>query len=344
MKMIVLAAVLMTGACASGPATRDLTPTADRRVPYGAIIEPSGYTTILAAPPPPYRSAPQPPGQPEWSAEERAARRFERTAARSTVPMNPDRATRSTAFSLLDRLRVEARGNFVDVKIERDPEPYYVFYFRRDAAATLARFTNDPRFRARNGGIPRDELEPLYASWERRFRHHRLVQAGDLNPIEGYAQIFLGVSEAEYEPIAVREDWKVPDLIRLKFEPPLDAAQAVAPSVRPFVRVFARAERVVAFDFASYRSGLVVLCDGCFRLGDAPDAPLALFEREYMLALDDEGFMEVRSVSDPDDRGRVGELSMAGGHPLLVEGEPGLEALRAQCGAGPIVVISRLKG
>lgn len=344
MKMVVLAAVLMTGACVSGPATRDLTPASNRRVPSGATIEPSGYATILAAAPPPYRNAPRPPERPEWSAEARIARRLERAAGRSTVPMNPDRATRSTALSLRDRLRVEARGNFVDVKIERDPEPRFAFYFRRDAVATLARFTNDPRFRARNGGIPKEELEPLYASWERRFRHHRLVQASDLNPIEGYAQMFMGVSEAEYEPIAVREGWKVPASIRLKFAPPLDAAQAVAPSVHPLVRVFARAERVVAYDFASYRNGLVVLRDGCFRIGDAPDAPLALFEREYMLGLDDEGFMEVRSVSDPDDRGRVGELFMAGGYVLPVEGEPGLAALRAQCGAGPIIVARKLKG
>lgn len=344
MKMVVLAVVLMTGACVSGPATRDLTPAPNRRVLSGATIGASGYATILAAPPPPYRNAPRSPGPPEWSTEARTARRLERAAARSTVPMNPDRATRSTALSLRDRLRVEARGNFVDVKIERDPEPRFAFYFRRDAVATLARVTNDPRFRARTGGIPKEELEPLYSEWERRLRQHRLVQASDLNPIEGYAQIFLGVSEAEYEPIAAREGWKVPDSIRLKFAPPLDAAQAVAPSVQPFVRIFARAERVIAFDFASYRNGLVVLRDGCFHLGDAPDAPFALFEREYMLGLDDEGFMEVRSVSDPDDRGRVGELSMAGGHPLPVEGEPGLEALRARCGAGPIVVISKLKG
>lgn len=344
MKMVVLAAMLMTGACMSGPATRNLTATADGRIPSGAIIEASGYATILRAPPPPYRSAARTPGQPEWSAEERAARRLERTAARSTVPMNPDRATRSTARSLLDRLRVEARGNFVDVKIERDPEPHYVFYFRRDAATTLSRFTNDPRFRARTGGVPKEELEPVYASWERRFRHHRLVQASDLNPIEGYAQMFLGVSEAEYGPIAAREGWAVPEFIRLTFKPPLNDAQAVTPSVLPFIRVFARAERVVTYDFANYRNGLVVLRDGCFRLGDAPDAPLALFERAYMLGLDDGGFMEVRSVSDPDDRGRIGEMSMAGGYVLPVEGEPGLAALRAQCGAGPIIVASKLKG
>lgn len=344
MKMVVLTAVLMTGACVSAPATRGPTPAFDPSIPSGATIEPSGYATVLKAPQPPYRTAPRPPERPEWGAEAHTARRLDRAAGRSTTPMNPDRATRAAALILRDRLRGEARGNFVDIKVERDPEPHFVFYFRRDAAATLARFTNDPRFRARTGGIPMEELEPLYAGWERRLRQHRLVQASDINPIEGHAQIFMGVSEAEYGAIAAREGWKVPDPIRLKFVPPLHATQAVAQSIRPFVRVFARAERVVPFDFSSYRPGLVVLRDGCFRLGDAADAPLALFEREYILRLDGEGFMEVRSVSDPEDRGRVGELSMAGGHPLPVEGEPHLEALRARCGPGPIVVASKLKG
>lgn len=337
--MVALAAALTTAACMAGPNKRDVAGAPLKRVPVGAAIERSGYATILAAPPPPYRNVPQPVEPQEQSAEARAALRIERMARRPARQMNPDRETRDAARRLIDRLRVGARGNFVDASIERDPDPHYVFHFRRDAAAALARFTDDPRFRAREGGIPAEELEAIAKLWDQRLRKHRLVLAGETSAIGGYAQLFLGVSEAEYIAIAAREGWRVPEQIRLKFAPSLDAVQAVAPELRPLVRVFARAQRVIAVDFATARNDVLVLRDGCFRVGAAADAPLALFGRNIVLALDQEGFAEVRSLTDPDDRGRVGEWRVEGASALAIEGEPGFKDLRERCGSGPILVL-----
>lgn len=337
--MVVLAAAFTTAACMADPNKRDVAGAPLKRVPVGAAIERSGYATILAAPPPPYRNVPQPVEPQEQSAEARAALRIERMARRPARQMNPDRETRDAARRLIDRLRVGARGNFVDASIERDPDPHYVFHFRRDAAATLARFTDDPSFRAREGGIPPEELEPIVTLWDRRFREQRLVLAGSRSAIEGYAVFYLGVSKAEYDAIAAREGWRVPERVRLKFAPSLDAVQAVAPELRPLVRVFARAQRVIDVDFATASNGILVLRDGCFRVGAAADAPLALFGRNIVLDFDQEGFAEVRSLTDPDDRGRVGEWRVEGASALATEREPGFKELRERCGSGPILVL-----
>ena len=84
---------------------------------------------------------------------EELARHLGISTREAMARMNPDEATRNAAVQLDRRLRAEARGNYVDVAVERDPLPYYVFDFKCDAAATLARFTGDPRFRARRQGV-----------------------------------------------------------------------------------------------------------------------------------------------------------------------------------------------
>lgn len=117
--------------------------------PRGATVGASGFATILNAPPRPYDDQPPPPVAQGEGPAEAIARALNISVREASDRVNPDQATRRSASELRRRLRAVARDNFVTAAIERDPLPHFTFYFRRDAAASLSRFTRDPSFRAR---------------------------------------------------------------------------------------------------------------------------------------------------------------------------------------------------
>ena len=259
--------------------------------------------------------------------------------------MNPDEDTRRAAFALRERLRTGAKGNFVDVRIVRDPLPRFVFYFRRDAAATLRSFSSDPRFQAVEGGVPEEELRPLFEEWLQRFQKHRLVGTGSVRHFEGDVEFELAVSRSEYEEIARREGWRPPPQVKLNFAREVDPASAMAPDLAPFVRVFPRADRSPGIILTSATYGRIILRDGCLRL-ERPRGgvePLVLFGRETRLQRDEEGYVEVRSIANPEEGGRIGERMVWGGYPPAVESEAAVRELRARCGSDPIVSIGEPK-
>lgn len=306
---------------------------AQAQPPAGARIEASGYATILEAPAIPYPDAPPlPPGEQET---ERMARERGISVSHAERMMNPDAATMRAAIALDRRLKREARGNYVDVQIVRDPRPRYQFHFRRNGPETLARFTRDSRFRAVTGGVPPAELPPLLDEWLRRMEPHRLFGGGAADPFEGIVRIDVTVSRSELETIAAREGWQVPNNVRLSFQPEVDAASAIAPEVAPFVRTFPRADRAPSLILSIAKRGRIILVDGCFRMNSA-DGPLVLFGRNTRLVRDQAGYLVVEGIGNRQARGRIGEDMTWGGYPGGVEDEPGVRAIREHCGAGPI--------
>ena len=306
--------------------------------PTGATIEPSGFATILSAPPEPYPEQ-APPSDREQETQ-RLAREEGISVSEAESRMNPDDSTRRAALALDRRLKVAARGNYVDTRIIRDPRPRFVFYFRRDAAATLARYTSDPRFQAIDGGVPEAELRPLFDAWMKRFEPHRLVSGGSIRSFEGEVEFDVGVSRSEFEPIAAREGWAIPPQLKLNFGREIDPTKAVAPDAAPFVRTFARADRAPGAILSIAQRGRIVLRDGCFRLDDGKGGgPLVLFGRDTQLIRDEEGYLAVRSLNNPEGGGRIGEHMVWGGYPAGVESEPGMQALRTRCGSGPVMSV-----
>jgi hypothetical protein len=301
--------------------------------PAGATVEPSGFATILSAPHVPYPTEPPaPPGEQET---QRLARERGISVSHAELMMNPDEPTRHAAMALERRLRRSARDNYIDVRIVRDPRPRFQFHFRRDAAATLARFTRDPRFLAAEGGRPRSELQPILDSWMQRLGAYRLASSGGTDPFTGTIELDVGVSRPEFEAIAAREGWQLPPEIRLNFAPEIDPASLVPPAAAPFLRTFARADRAPGATLDIANRGRVILVDGCFRL-NTPDGPHALFGRNTRLVLDQQGYLAVQSVDNRDLGGRIGEEMIWGGYPGAREDEPGVQAIRQHCGSGPI--------
>lgn len=251
---------------------------------------------------------------------------------------NPDPAATGAAMALDRQLRAEGRSDYVGMRIVRDPEPRFAFHFRQDAATRLSHVSQDPRFVAIDGGLPPDELQPLFDVWWARFAPHRIAGAGAVMPFDGVVQIQLTIDQAAFETLAAAEGWSIPDRVQLLFTPSPNP-HAVDPALVSQVRVFAREDRLPAAVLQAALSGRLILRDGCFRLQDQGNGaePLVLFGRDVELRRDPEGRLV---VVDPTGRqARVGEPIVWSGPRGVDVADAGVVALRAACGPDPIVAV-----
>jgi hypothetical protein len=310
-------------------------------VPHGATINPSGYATILSAPPTGPITAPPvaPPPPPADGRPTPLPMTSEARAARERM-MNPDDATREAAQALDRRIGRAERGNYVGMRIVRDPGPRFAFQFRRDAAATLARYTRDARFTSREGGLTRAELQPVFDEWWKRFEPFRLVGGGSVYEFDGVVRFDMNIDEAGFREIAARERWTLPERLTLRFSPPRNP-RSIDPALARYVRVFARADRHPAIINQALLSGRVVLRDGCFRVTGREEGgePLVIFGRDVELGLDAQGYMVLKHPDSGRAAPRIGERMMWAGPLGYSEADPNVKTLRARCGAGPIVAM-----
>lgn len=299
--------------------------------------EPAGFATILTAPP---LTPPAPGAAPGPSPTERLAQERGVSTAEAEAMMNPDEATARDARALDQRLKREAGDAYVGMRIVRDPSPRFAFQFRRDGAATLARFTRDPRFVPTEGGVSAAELQPLFDEWSARFAPHRAMGAGMVSEFEGVVRFDMTIDKAEYDALAAREGWVLPQQVRLTFPSPQNP-RSVDPSLTGKVKVFAREDRKPAVTLQALLRGRLILRDGCFRLQDhvaVAGEPLVLFGRDVELRPDAGGHMVVVDPAS-GQRARVGEPIVWSGPRGAAEADAGVKALRAACGAGPVVAV-----
>lgn len=301
----------------------------------GVAAGSGGFATILSAPP--STSAPAAPRR--EATTERVARERGVSLVEAERMVNPDEAVTQSAMILDQRLRAEGGRDYVGMRIVRDPDPRFAFQFRRDAAATLARFTADRRFVAVEGGVPREELQPLFDEWWARLEPHRVLGGGSVMEFDGEVRFDMTLDEAAFTEIAVREGWIPPERLHLNFPPPPNP-RVVDPALASAVRVFARQDRAPGAVLQAALGGRLILRDGCFRLQDHGDGgePLVLFGRDVELTRDEAGHM---IVSDPDSgrSARVGERVVWSGPRGVDPADAGAHALRAACGDDPIVAV-----
>ncbi|WP_206185452.1 hypothetical protein [Sphingosinicella sp. CPCC 101087] len=277
------------------------------------------------------------------SESQRIARTRGIPLAEAELLMNPDEAATRDALALDRRLKTHAEGNYIGMRIVRDPDPRFAFQFRRNATATLARFTSDRRFAAAEGGVPREELQPLFDEWLARFEPHRILGAGSVNEFDGMVQFDMIIDEAGYRAIAAREGWILPERVRLHF-PPAPNARSVDPALAPLVRVFARQDRAPGVVLSAALSGRLILRDGCFRMQEhGAGEPLVLFGRDVELGVDEDGYMVVTDPRGSESYGgpsaRIGERVVWSGPRGVDAADEGVKALRAACGSDPIVAV-----
>jgi len=247
-------------------------------------------------------------------------------------------------FERLNRvLRTKERGNFTDVELIHRPDWAYLFYFKREPAKTLAKYTKNPRFQARSSSYTREELEALSKPWIDRFAKERLFTGYGMNARQGTADIDMVVSEEELAAIAARNGWgPLPPYLKLRFDN-APVGPAVDPTVASGIRIFPQSDRSLGIIHMAGLGGKVFLRDGCFIVSQPGSAKtmLAYFPREVGLYIDPQGYLALRTrTREPRHLGRIGESFSWAGPIGITESAPMVAELRKQCGSAEIMHLS----
>ena len=308
--------------------------------PTGARIEPSGFATVLTVPVPDYQRlmerAPRFQGaEAEWYARDQKI-----SVAEATKRYKEQQAIRPELERLLATLRTKEAGNFTAPRMIHYPDWAYVFYFKRDPDATLARHSRNPRFKAARARYTQEELDALIKPWVERFTRAGIMGGYGSDATYGTADFMMNVTEREYRDLAAHEGWgPVPDAIRLGFTRDL-AIPAVDRKAAPFLRAFANDTRGTTLQLEAGFTGRLVLRDGCIRsVGiekNAGPGSLAYFHKETGVGLDEQGFLVLIDRVTGKPKGRIGEMFSWAGPNGIRPDMPGLAELKAKCGDGPV--------
>jgi hypothetical protein len=324
-------AVVVLAACGSEGSTRpDATPP-------GASLEPSGFATIGQVPPSPFPDRLPPPENRPNSEAGYYAQMAGIGDAEARKRLARQQAARPEFERLLGTLRAREKGNFTEARMVHKPDWAYVFYFKRTPGPTLAKYTRNPHFRAAAARYSQDELRAIAAPWIERLSRHRLLGGHGTDATFGEVGIDLVVSEAEYRAVADREEWRLPEAIKLRFAEPV-AGSAVAEAVRPLLRIFPQSDRALGATNQALLGGRIVIRDGCLYV-TGPNQPdrLAYFAREVAIGLDDAGYVALRTRGPaPRHLGRIGEPFSWGGPIGTSESMPMVAELRQRCGSAPL--------
>ena len=214
-------------------------------VPTDARIEPSGFATILQAPSPAYPQDPPPPenrpigGEAAWYARDRNI-----TEAEARKRLTEQQALQPELERLLATLRKEEAGNFTAPRMVHAPDWAYELYFKHEPAATLARHTRNPRFKAALARYSRAELDALIQPWAARFQKAGILNGHGSDETRGTAEFMLALTRAEYARVAAREGWRLPNAITLRSRRRCRAGSGGEGAA--FVRIFPQSDRSVA--------------------------------------------------------------------------------------------------
>lgn len=312
------------------------------RVPTGATISPESYATILDTPPAPYPDEPPAEASRGEGLVEQYSRENGISLAVAADQINGPPDLLGEIERLQPLLRVKASGNFVEMVMVRDPAVHMNVYFKRDAAATLAKYTDHPLFRARTGGLTRAEIEAVRERWNRRLGAAGLQFSAGGRGDKGKVEFDLGIDAAQFAALKQERGWPDDPLVSFSFVPP-QTEPAVLSELKGYIRHFARSPQApgVVPSLASW--GRVYLNEGCFRMAgvndrDQSDDPLVLFRRDAQLKRDDEGYLVVTGRGS--EGARIGEEMQLGWAPEVTPehvAHAEAEALRAACGPGKIV-------
>ena len=298
-----------------------------------AVIEPSGFLTILDAPPAPFTPAPPAPPPPP-SADSGEFGRI----ARFQQQVFP------TANALRRKLERSEKGNFVDLYYENEGEPHVVFRFLREPSRTLAKYTRDRRFRAAEAQFTSEQLRVALERMMTAFRDDRVIMGGGYGNKENRATLDIAVPEAEFRELAARKGVVIPPEVKLNFPVRQGAAALNRPlpaDIARFVRIFQRDNRPVGAVNSINSRIKVVLRDGCFRSPDNGNA-LVVFPLGSSLFVDSEDYLAFGSEPTPG-YGRVGEELIFGGSIAEVTAPELVTPLHAACGEGKVIKVNETR-
>jgi hypothetical protein len=225
--------------------------------------------------------------------------------------------------------RVRADPAFAGFVLKHDNEPHAVVLFTGDAAAHLARYTDDPRYWPKSVGLTRLQLRALQDSFGKRLRQldiHYTFSQGD----EEKNQVIFSVSEMDKYRQAVADARIEPNphvVIRQDKGPIARAPQSAGP-----VRHFPQFKFPGRAGEALF-TGKLEVKNGCLTL----EGNLILWPSNAQLSLDSDGLPIVGGGTGRPLR--VGDQVRMGGGTAWTNfrGEGLLEALPAACTGGALV-------
>jgi len=322
----------LSAACSASPApSSGQAPSA----PVGAQAQASGFWTVERVPDSPGAPRVEPPKQTLTIYAQIAGVSNEEAEKR----VREQEKIRPEIERLMAALRSKERGNYTEAELIHRPDWAYLLYFKRSPAATLAKYSKNPRFQARSAPYTEAELQSLIKPWIDRLSAERLFTGFGLNTRQGRADIDMVVSEDEFRAIAQRKGWeKPPEYINLKFDG-APVGPDVDPSAAKGVRIFPHGDRNLGLTNEAGFGGRIVLRDGCFFvIGLDRTERLAYFAREVGLGLDGQGYLSLhRRTAERQHLGRVGEMFSWPGPIHIDDSAPMVKELRAQCGKAPLM-------
>jgi hypothetical protein len=309
-------------------------------LPTGAAVSASGFLDIRQAPPPPFPAEPPPEPQVVDDFSRRTSSADPAVRARAWEEANGSAAFQAELQRLGQLLHREQRDTFVQVRIVRDPTVAAEVWFTRDAAQTLARYTSNPLFRPRQGGLTLAEQERLSRLWSERAEGGSVISMIGVDP-RGSIEIGSAVEETEFRRIAKERGWELGPELKLTFPPPRPLA-FTDPGLARYVRTFARETKAKGIQLTAGFSGRIVLADGCFRLAERESGKpgaLVMFGRDTQLTRDEQGYLTVLGERG-QRRYRVGDLGSWPGPNEVNETDPEVRQLRRVCGEGPLTNVA----
>jgi hypothetical protein len=236
-------------------------------------------------------------------------------------------------ITLMSRLRREQPGNYVGAMLRHEPDWAYVFFFKRDPAQTLARYTREPRFKAEAAVYSQKDRERLIEPWTKRWSAEGIPFGYGLDAVYSTMDVQLGIEAGDYRALAEQRGWGEPPApIVLKFTK-ASVAPAVDPKIANLLRGFAHEKFATLMQLEALGTGKLILRDGCLKVVQHDgQEKVAVFHRETGIGVDRAGYLALIDRMTGEVRGRVGEM-MAWGAPNAIPGNGmvGLAELRAAC-------------
>ncbi|GAA5053515.1 hypothetical protein GCM10023208_15570 [Erythrobacter westpacificensis] len=215
-----------------------------------------------------------------------------------------------------------------------------IAFFLRDPAASLARYTSDPLFRAGQADFSRSDQDRIVRDWAERIGPER-AYPGFGNMSVPWLSIVM--PRAGFDTLRKEQGWDIPANLLLRFEPRANPdLPPLAPDVAGQIRYFAQAELSSVPPPALASFDAIVLRDGCFFIDEqGEDDPLVLFPFEAGVWRDAQGHLAFRPRVSTDTRGfgRVGTRLQLGYRGQV--NDPPAE-LTAACGEHPVVAVTSL--
>jgi hypothetical protein len=330
-------------ACAAPSDPGDAPATSAPALPKEARLDDAGMLNIGNVAPTPFAATPPEDRSTHNDEIARFARQYGMTRDEAYTAMmsnGPESLAREIG-TLGETLRRREAGNYVDMIMVREPDVKVEVWFKRDAAQTLARYTSNPRFVPRTGGLDAKEADALRDSWMKRLNEAGLDFGGGVDARKGVLELSVGVDEAQFDDTARTQgfaDWRDAPLDITFMPPQKPALREEAAGLEQAIHIFPRTRQgaITVLSVANY--GRVTLDGGCFRFAGfgEKDGALAVFDRNTQLGLDEQGYLTVFAAIG-DDRARVGEEFVFGGYATPDESDPDIVALREKCGNAPLI-------